>query len=97
MFELFFIIQEAFFTAIVHTCSLLLLLLLFSLYSNLFLFIFNREEGIILKAVDGTWVPNERRLQWIKLKPEYVDGLGDDLDLLIVGGYYGKGVGRYLV
>lgn len=23
--------------------------------------------------------------KWIKLKPEYVDGLGDDMDLLIVG------------
>jgi len=26
------------------------------------------------------------------VKPEYVDSLSDQLDLLIVGGYFGKGV-----
>ncbi len=26
---------------------------------------------------------------WFKWKPEYTDRLADDLDLLIVGGYYG--------
>lgn len=30
----------------------------------------------------------------MKLKPEYIEGLGDDLDLLIIGGYYGTGIGR---
>ena len=29
---------------------------------------------------------------WLKIKPEYVDNLMDELDLLIVGGYFGKGV-----
>lgn len=28
---------------------------------------------------------------WLKLKPEYVDALGDDLDLIILGGEYGSG------
>ena len=27
----------------------------------------------------------------MKLKPEYVDALGDDLDLIILGGEYGSG------
>mgnify|MGYP001792123703 CR=1 FL=1 len=26
-----------------------------------------------------------------KIKPEYVDGLMDELDLVIIGGYFGKG------
>lgn len=28
---------------------------------------------------------------WLKLKPEYVDSLSDDLDLIILGGNYGSG------
>jgi len=28
---------------------------------------------------------------WLKLKPEYVDSLNDDLDLIILGGEYGSG------
>lgn len=53
--------------------------------------ILNREEGIMVKNLDSTYLPNERKGHWIKLKPEYIDGVGDDLDLLVVGGYYGSG------
>ncbi|EFA81882.1 DNA ligase IV [Heterostelium album PN500] len=53
-----------------------------------------REEGIMVKRLDSVYTPGERRDKWIKLKPEYLDGVGDDLDLVIVGGYYGSGVGR---
>lgn len=56
--------------------------------------ILNREEGIMIKDMESTYVPNERKNKWIKLKPEYVDGVGDDLDLIILGGYYGTGLGR---
>lgn len=35
--------------------------------------------------------PDKRGEGWLKIKPEYVDGLMDELDLLIVGGYWGKG------
>ena len=33
---------------------------------------------------------------WLKIKPEYVDSLSDQLDVLIVGGYYGQGVSIYI-
>eukprot|EP01094_Clydonella_sp_ATCC50884_P022854 TRINITY_DN533_c0_g1_i1.p1 TRINITY_DN533_c0_g1~~TRINITY_DN533_c0_g1_i1.p1 ORF type:complete len:650 (+),score=150.88 TRINITY_DN533_c0_g1_i1:101-1951(+) len=56
--------------------------------------IINREEGIMVKDCGSTYIPNERKEKWIKLKPEYIDGVVDDLDLLIVGGYYGTGIGR---
>ena len=53
--------------------------------------IISREEGIVIKNINTPYIPNERKSSWIKLKPDYLDGVGDDLDLLIIGGYYGKG------
>lgn len=54
----------------------------------------SREEGVMIKNLNSTYVPNERKNKWLKLKPEYIDGIGDELDLLIIGGYYGTGIGR---
>ncbi|KAK0144697.1 DNA ligase 4 [Merluccius polli] len=50
-----------------------------------------REEGIMVKDPLSLYKPDKRGEGWLKLKPEYVDGLMDELDLLIVGGYWGKG------
>lgn len=52
----------------------------------------SRHEGIMVKDINSMYVPNERKEKWTKLKPEYLDGLGDTLDLLILGGLYGSGV-----
>ncbi|RWS12974.1 DNA ligase 4-like isoform X2 [Dinothrombium tinctorium] len=50
------------------------------------------EEGVMIKEMDSTYKPNLRRKSgWWKLKPEYVQGLVDDLDVVIIGGYYGEG------
>jgi DNA ligase-4 len=51
----------------------------------------NREEGIMVKDLASIYVPNERAQKWIKVKPEYIDGVGDDFDLIILGGFYGTG------
>lgn len=51
----------------------------------------SREEGIMVKDPMSIYKPDKRGKEWLKIKPEYVDGLMDELDLLIVGGYWGKG------
>ena len=35
--------------------------------------------------------PGSRDRCWVKLKPDYVQGMGDTLDLLILAGYFGNG------
>lgn len=51
-----------------------------------------RLEGIIIKNPESIYKPNIRKASgWLKIKPEYIDNLMDELDLLIIGGYYGEG------
>ncbi|KAF8033682.1 hypothetical protein BT93_C0069 [Corymbia citriodora subsp. variegata] len=50
----------------------------------------NRDEGIVLKDLSSKWEPGDRSGKWLKLKPEYVHA-STDLDVLIIGGYYGSG------
>ncbi|XP_008114590.1 DNA ligase 4 isoform X2 [Anolis carolinensis] len=52
----------------------------------------NREEGIVVKDPMSAYKPDKRGEGWLKIKPEYVNGLMDELDLLVVGGYWGKGL-----
>ncbi|XP_019712986.1 DNA ligase 4 [Hippocampus comes] len=51
----------------------------------------HREEGIMVKDPLSVYKPDKRGEGWLKIKPEYVGGLMDELDVLIVGGYWGKG------
>lgn len=55
----------------------------------LWLRIERQEEGVILKDLDSKWVPGERDKKWIKLKPDYLPT--EDLDVIVVGGFYGTG------
>ena len=51
-----------------------------------------REEGIVLKDPESVYKPNARSGGgWLKIKPEYNNELMDQCDLVIMGGYYGKG------
>ncbi|PVG04723.1 putative DNA ligase [Serendipita vermifera] len=51
-----------------------------------------RGEGLIIKHPNSTYVLNGRVDNWIKLKPEYMDGQSETFDLLVVGGKYGTGI-----
>lgn len=49
----------------------------------------------MLKDPDSLYFPKERGSNWIKLKGDYIDGLTDTLDLIILGGYFGDSTARY--
>jgi DNA ligase-4 len=50
----------------------------------------SRLEGLVLKDLLSPYEFGKRSARWLKVKPEYIEGLNDDLDLLIIGAYYGK-------
>lgn len=53
-----------------------------------------KEEGIVIKDTESTYQPDSRTNSWIKLKPHFFKGIGDSLDLIVIGGYYGTGTKR---
>lgn len=48
-------------------------------------------EGLMLKSLTSPYRAGSRGSQWLKLKREYKDGIGDSLDLIVIGAFYGKG------
>ncbi|TGZ61632.1 hypothetical protein CRM22_007879 [Opisthorchis felineus] len=55
-----------------------------------------RQEGLVAKLTVGRspYLPGRRqRGGWWKLKPDYVSGLLEDLDCLVVGGYFSSASG----
>ena len=49
------------------------------------------SEGLMLKMLDKPYQAGSRGSHWLKLKREYQNELGDSLDLVIIGGFFGKG------
>ncbi|KAA1468079.1 DNA ligase 4 [Dentipellis sp. KUC8613] len=51
----------------------------------------DRGEGLVMKHPASEYVLNGRNRDWIKVKPEYMDNMGETVDVLVVGGNYGSG------
>ena len=48
-------------------------------------------EGLMLKSLNGPYRAGTRGNNWLKLKREYRNELGDSLDLVVIGAYFGRG------
>jgi DNA ligase 4 len=44
-----------------------------------------RGEGLVVKNLHSKYIPAGRNDDWIKIKPDYMDGMGETVDGVVVG------------
>ncbi|KAF3910920.1 hypothetical protein ABW20_dc0109234 [Dactylellina cionopaga] len=49
------------------------------------------SEGLVIKNPRSMYNLGDRNDDWLKVKPEYMKEMGENFDVLVVGGYYGQG------
>jgi len=50
------------------------------------------EEGILIKALNSLWIPNDRSKHWLKIKPDYL--ASQEIDAVVLGGWYSTSAAR---
>jgi hypothetical protein len=58
---------------------------------NVILIYLHRGEGLVVKNLESVYTLHGREDDWIKVKPEYMDSLGEEVDVLVMGGFWGSG------
>lgn len=51
----------------------------------------SKGEGVVLKNPCSTYVLGGREPTWVKIKPDYMDQLSEEVEAQVIGGFWGQG------
>ncbi|BGP12433.1 DNA ligase (ATP) [Rhodosporidiobolus nylandii] len=53
--------------------------------------ILEERRGLVIKHPTSMYALGQRQQAWIKIKPDYMDSLGENIEAVVIGGYWGEG------